>query len=504
MAFLIPLIEGIEFVGSALAAAEATEVAAASAVAADAVATSEAVAMDVVQDEAGAAAYEMDLNEVEPEYEAHDLDRYENDYMRLPLEDPDLLEGMPIEGVTPFNPAYVGAAGEAGYMLLPQEEAAAFSAENALSYLGDDPLTRTVITVGAGKAILAAGFWYILDPLTGGPVYAIAGDDPRVHSIMESLGYTSNAEEAGHVIREWFQKLFGYGMTTESPAGPYTTAVSEGAPSRPSRVRTNLILRDQGSRKNFPKMAYRTTTGRKRQRSNSVVATPRVMAIPAAPSMLRVMPKRRGTKRIYTQTRQLVRFLSMQIAYDGTDVSYGVSGQVNMSTSGGNIDNLGFHWSGGSFGYVVRLTDFNEFLDIKNSFDQYRIKSCSFTFIPARDEGIVNSSFQLPVLVAAEDKDDVSLTGLTTEKLSSKQGMKYFRLEDPFTLRIKPTPWTNESTTQPKSKILGGWLPTVNDSVKHYGLKVRPILNSLSVTANGANYLFTLMVKISVEGKLQD
>lgn len=518
MAFVPFLLEGLELAGEALFAYEAGEAATAVAVGAaeaeaagygvaaaetSAVAASDAFAVTegLGGEAVNVAAEAADFAELE--YGPQDLLEYEDQYFRLPTEEPWIEEGYPVEGGRPFDPTYVGPAGPE-YMLIPSEEEAVggvpYAVASAWTYLANDPMLRTAITVGGGKAALVAGFWYILDPLTGAPVYAIAGDDPRVDSIMQALGYTQNARDYGRVMREWFLKLFGYNVPS-SPAGPSTSAVLEGAPRRKP-------LRPQSSISPNPLFPENSTMSydrrpKKRPRSDSgVVMVPTAGASGYVPRPIVRMKMQRRPKRVLTLQRTLTRFIPITMSCDvSNNISYGVNGKYGAAVTGSYAASDGYQWGSNAFGFISRLADFNEYTDIKNSFDQYRIKSVSFTFIPSRDDAQVNSGQKLPVLICCEDRDDILLTAATPEKLSAKQGMKFFRLENPFTVKTRPTAWSSESSSAPKTKILGGWLPCVNDTVMHYGLKLAPISTTLSTSST---YEFTLMVKASVEAKHMD
>jgi hypothetical protein len=523
MAFIVPLIElgeligeaivGYEAVsaGTALAATEgaalaATETAVVTEGAAGIVAAPEIAATGTAAGISEVAMADVAEAEVwDPMVHDYALDAYENEYMRIPLEEPDIgigvEEGYPDPEVQPYEPGYWGPVGEAGYRLLPQEEAVV-TESNLLARLRDDPMLRTVITVGAGKAVFVAGFWQFLDPITGAPIYAIAGDDPRVDSIMHALGYTDNARDAGHVLREWFYHLFGYDMPNSSSAEGSTSPVQESVRRRPNR---NFPLPNQPLTENSE--PYKMPS-RKRARTNYVMAGP--SAVPGAVSsrpMFVVKKAGKRARRVMTINRSLGRILNLQLQYNvAGSMEFGVSGAYALGASGGSVTAAGYQWGNDCFGLSFKLSDFPEYTDLTNAFDQFRIKSALVTFIPSRESSPANTGASLPVMVACEDRDDINLSGLTTEKLASKQGMKYFRLEDPFTVKCRPTPWTYETGGVAKSKVLGGWIPCTNNQTQHFGLKLAPIKGSFTQALAGTPqvYTCTVMIRINVECKHQD
>ena len=497
MAFLIPLIELGEVLAESAVAFEAVE---AGVGAVGAVEASEGVAaMDIAAAAEEAVPAAEDIAMVD---EAGYV--YDEGYSRLPIEEPDIgegvMEGYPIEDVAPYEPFYWGDAGGVGYMPLASEEVAGTAYEPyALSYLRDDTMLRNAITVGAGKAIFVAGLWHFLDPITGAPIYAMSGDDPRVQSVMEALGYTDSAKEAGLVLRDWFKHLFGYDMPN-SDAGRYTSRASGSL--RPPKIYQGLSARENLTMS----MARRP----KRPRSDS---TSYVVPVPRGPSMIvKARAKKARTQRITSLTRTLARFFTIEYQINSSgNVEFGINGKYSLNTSGSYAASDGYQWSNDAFAFLFRLNDFNEYTDITNSFDQYRIKSVSISYIPAYPDATIAEGKRVPVWIAAEDHDDILLTSLSyPEKLSSKQGSKMLRMgESIVNMKVKPQAWSSHTANVPKTKILGGWLPTVNSDVYHYGVKAAPIKQTLSNPPSGnptatTLYSVTLMMKAVIECKHMD
>jgi len=488
MAFLIPAgIELAEVVAGALAGGEAAYAA---------VAGSEAAAV-AAESEAVAQTYPMTSEALE--YDDVAMQEYEDNYLRIPIENPEVVEGYPDEGVSPNMNYYYGDTTSPAYRLV---RSASQEVENLFSRIRNDPATRHTITVGAGKALFVAGFWYFLDPLTGAPVYAIAGDDPRVRYVMESLGYTQNAREYGLAIRTWFSHLFGDNENTGVPAGQFTLPVS-GNRRRPIRPRDPVTLPSQSLLPSVVNNGTMAAMRRKRPRTEA-------MMVPAVSSSSRPMVLYKSVKsrrsRIMTVNRTLARFVTFTARRDaGTGGIWFGTNAIATSATSATADTLGYQWGNDSLQYTFRLADFNEYTDLKSAFDQYRIKSATVMFIPQRDEASIGAVSQgLPTFIIAEDRDDINNAGAVSgpEKLSSKQGSKFFRLDEPFTFRAKPCPWTGAANAREgKTKVLGGWIPTTNDVVQHYGIKLAPIAASM---ISSTDYNWTFVVKINVECKHQD
>jgi hypothetical protein len=240
MAFLIPVIEGAielgEVVARAITAGEAGSLAAAGGIAAE----------GGIAGEASSAGVQPVALDFDGAMATEDLAQYEADYYRMPSDltnngyqlvvDEDALMAQADEGGVGY--AMDGGSAPpmgdvAQYMPLAQEVDKGIM----LRLYQDPPFPRELVTIGMAKVALVGGFWHFLDPLTGAPIYAVAGDDPRVDSIMQALGYTQSAREAGQVLREYFRHIFGYDMP-QTPAGTATQRASVGAPRRQPRIQT--------------------------------------------------------------------------------------------------------------------------------------------------------------------------------------------------------------------------------------------------------------------------
>lgn len=524
MAFLIPLIEGVELLEGLFVASEAVgvaEAAGAGAVAAETVALADAGAMEtaaIAADAGEATMYDVAGEGVAYE-NPYELGVNEEGYARVPLEEPDIgpnVEvGYDMQNVRPYDPSYWGPAGEAGYTLLPTSEEVVPAESSIFSTLRDDALFRNVVTIGAGKAVFVAGLWYILDPITGAPIYAIAGDDPRVDQVMQALGYTQSAREAGLVLREWFAHLFGYNMSS-SPAGPSTTRVSDNAPRRPPRPIDQSISQSRPLGTNFEQMAYASSSRRrKRPRTSYDVANVAVpsSSIPVAPSMKAMLIRRQrapGRRRITTSTRTLCRFVQLAYRKNANVMEFLSNLDANWTSVKSNsaVAGDGFVYSNNCVGMVFKLVDFPQYTDLTNAFDQYRMKYVSITFMPARYTGEPSDANPpadfsvIPTWLFAEDRDDVNFGPNYENVLASKQGMKFTRMSEPFTIRVRPQAWTNTSNVS-KTKVLGGWIPTTVADAIHFGLKAMPLPSGI---ANSETYGYNLCmcIKASFECKHAD
>jgi hypothetical protein len=168
-----------------------------------------------------------------------------------------------------------------------------------------------------------------------------------------------------------------------------------------------------------------------------------------------------------------------------------------MSPSSG-VQNVGVVWGDSCLGFEFRLKDFAQHTEITSAFDQYRIKSVTFTFVPAKSEADLVGTALKPVMFMCEDHDDLNMSQARSgpTALLSHSGMKWARYEDPVTIKCKPQAWITSGIT--KSKLVGGWSPTTNDEVVHYGVKFT--LAKDSYTAN-YTYGFSVILKAVIECK---
>jgi len=515
MAFLLPIVEGLEYIGGAIyAAVEGTEAAGAAIAATEAgyeVIPAAEVDAPVLSGasavENGPQYFNMALDEsdemvIDPN--GYDIEHeYAQDWSLLPTEEPDIgpgvLEGYPVEGVAPYVEGYWGTEGAPGYMPLALDEAV--NDGYFLSNLHEDAMTQGLITVGAGKAIFVAGFWHILDPITGAPVYAIAGDDPRVDSIMQSLGYTESAKDAGRVVRQWFNRLFGNNVPY--PAGTSILPVSESNRKKSRIVPPNRSIIENSLRySRVNKMAG----GRKRARTEMSRASSRVMTVPR-PIMLAKVPRKRRMPKVSYYTRTLGKIMTLTYWKSGGVMNFQLQDPlVAGSSSGGSVITYGIGWASNSVALAFRLSHFDQYQDLSNSFDQYRIKSVNLNFIPSQDSATIEQLFnQLPSWVMCEDKDDINLGSSISNAqfLTSKQGNRVKRFDEPFSMRLSPKAWLQDAQLV-KSAVTGGWIPTSNYDVLHYGLKLAPIVDTVkdqSGTPLGPTYQVCIILKCTVECK---
>ena len=110
--------------------------------------------------------------------------------------------------------------------------------------------------------------------------------------------------------------------------------------------------------------------------------------------------------------------------------------------------------------------------------------------------GALSTVYPIPSFCMVEDRDDVNLEA-DIDNLLSKEGCKIVRFDKPLSLRLSPQAWALGSDNN-KTKILGGWCPTTQVGTFHYGLKLKPVKESVPP---GYTYSFTVVAKISVEGK---
>lgn len=522
MAFLLPIVEGLEVIGGAIyGAIEGTEAAGA------AFAASETAYQAVAQEEAMAVetANASSVVNNAPQYfdiAIDDTDEYlmqeggenvghmyDQDWSLLPTEEPDIgsnvMEGYDV--MNPFrdyegSPYYRGVEGSPQYMRLPIEDA--YADQNYFADISEEAYTHNVITIGAGKAVFVAGVWTFLDPISGAPVYALAGDDPRVNQIMQNLGYTDNARQAGLVLRHWFEQMFDHHDI--HPAGPYTVPVS--ASRRP---RDRIVQPNQSAQESFQSyldqentMVRRPNKRTRTQRDYVPVApSSRMMAIPR-PIML---AKARRRPKVSYYTRTLGKIMTLSYWKNAGVVSFSLADPaIAGSSTGGNVNTVGVGWASNSVALAFRLSHFEQYQDLSNSFDQYRMKSVNLTFIPSQDSTIVESTFNsLPTWVMCEDKDDINLGSLVSNAqfLTSKQGNRVKRFDEPFSMRLGPKAWLQDGQLV-KSAVTGGWIPCSNFDVLHYGLKFAPIVDTIKAeTSPGAGpaYQVTIILKATVECK---
>lgn len=517
MAFVLPIIEGIEAIGSAIfAAVEGTEAAGAALAASEAVydlvpaAEGEAMAADAAMaaPEENAAQY-FDMYDVDDPIINDGGDEigyyYDQDWTAIQTEEPDIganvIEGYPVEDAAPYQTGYWGAEGPPGYMRLAVDEDSYFLSD----VRGIDPTATRILAFGAGKGIFVAGFWHILDPVTGAPVYAIAGDDPRVDAIMQDLGYTNNAKEAGLVVRSWFSHLFG--NDTPYPAGTSTPAVSGSRRQRnPPTALQSLNI--QKNLQNYSDPKIKMADRKKRSRSSrdyaAIAPASSVMRVPRPIMLAKAMRRRRPKVSYYTRTLGKI----MTVNY--WKVNNVVQMQLNDpfiqgAATGGSAAVNGIQWASGSACLAFRLSHFEQYQDLSSSFDQYRLKSVSIQFIPGQDSVSVEQANFLtcPTWVLVEDKDDINLgTNISNAAfLTSKQGNRVKRFDEPFTMRLSPKAWLQDASLV-KSAVVGGWIPTSNFDVLHYGVKMAPIADTMNNLISAAPaYQVSIIIKCVVECK---
>lgn len=505
MAFVIPILEGFELIGEAAAAAfGATEAAGAAGAAAagyELVPLAEAeaaAAADAPAFEAGVSRVGMtdELLATEEDYQAaehvYEMDWNAREYSRIATEDPDAGEGYPVD-IEPYQRGMYRPVNpdDIPYVMNYANEG------NFLAELHNDPLVNPIVTVGAGKAIFVAGMWYILDPVTGAPVYAIFGDDPRVDSLMHALGYTDNAKSAGLVMREWFAHLFGNDVPY--PADTSLPPASESL--QPSSQRPSITT-------NYDQFTDMSSRPRKRPRTDSTAMVPSssVMAVPRPLMVARPLRRRKPKVTYYTRTLGRIITINFWRGADGGELFFQLLNPLITGVqTGGVLATHGITWAYSSLAMAFKLSLFDSYQDLTNGFDQYRIKSVSINMLPGMDSASVETNYNpLPSVVYCEDKDDANLGGSVSNPghLNSKQGGRVKRMDEPFSIRITPKAWLQDAQLN-KSVVSGGWLPTQNPDALHYGFKLAPIIETVRSQTQSSlhTYLLTFVIKAVVECK---
>lgn len=395
------------------------------------------------------------------------------------------------------------------------------TAVEAWELLRASEASSNFMTYGGGKAVLVAGFWWLLDPVTGVPVYAIAGENEDVHQAMNALGYSEATRDRGVAVHDAVMSALGYKTpkvlgVRRRPERNDVHGVGAGVKryrggsaddwryeqlQDEKRAKQDYWYFDQESnswKQHQPNMSANDVamSGTSARSSNSSFIRKRLrQALSRVP---------RGVKNVKKPMRFVrVRRDICEWKIDAGTLKYQLgimSGSMGGFVAGANGLNLSF-----------TLDSLQNYAEITNLFDSYRIVKIVTTFIPLESAGgyeigpsgsATGAVLQAvhPVLLYASDENDV--TSGSESSLIQQENVRMTRLDKMFSYSFKPVPYVSDGLG--RTKVLGGWCPANNPSVIHYGLKMNVLADTLW-PVDGTNstqaHRFLMMHKFVIEAK---
>lgn len=366
------------------------------------------------------------------------------------------------------------------------------------------------MTYGGGKAVLVAGFWWLLDPVTGVPVYAIAGENDDVHAAMNALGYSEATHDRGVAVHDAIVSAFGY-----------STPKVLGKRRRPEHDDMHAVVAGTkryrgGSADDYLyDLNQAKAVGEKSFYDQSAMSSnDAVMSGTMAPSQSAAFMRKRLRQALSRVPRGVkavkkpLRFIRVRRDIAEFALNSGVV-QYRLGTSSGSFSS----WTGLSNGMplVFTLADLSNYTEITSLFDQYRIVKIETTFIPLENGGgyemgsggaVAAQALKavLPVILYCADEND-STSG-SEAQLLQQENVKMSRLDRMIKYSFKPVPYISDGTG--RTKVLGGWCQSNNPSVVHYALKVNCLWDTLwpvDATNSTQAHRFVMLHKFVIEAK---